>query len=132
MAESSLASRRKQTIVSFYEAFGRRDWKAMASAYWLPDALFEDPAFGSLRGDEVVGMWHMLSERASADFDILFDPSSVVVEQDGSRATAHWEAKYTFRGRNKVHNKIDAEFVFAENSEKIVEHRDRFPMWTWA
>ena len=112
-------------ITRFYEAFQRRDAKAMAACYH-PDVVFEDPAFGELTGDDARTMWALLCARAK-DLDISFRD----VAADDIKGHAHWEARYTFSqtGR-KVHNKIDAEFGFRDGL--IVDHRDGFSFWDWS
>jgi len=43
---------------------------------------------------------------------------------------ADWEAKYTFsKTGRKVHNKIDAKFLFKDGL--IVGHRDHFDFYKW-
>jgi ketosteroid isomerase-like protein len=111
-------------IDRFYEAFARRDAEAMASCY-APDATFSDPVFRGLEGEEVTAMWRMLCERGE-DLEI----SHRDVEADGERGSVHWSADYTFQttGR-KVHNEIDASFVFRDGL--IAEHVDSFGLYRW-
>jgi ketosteroid isomerase-like protein len=112
-------------INRFYEAFGRRDHAAMAACY-APDATFSDPVFQNLEGDEVRSMWRMLCERAT-DLEIVHS----AVEADAEHGSAHWEADYTFTATGRrVHNSIDASFVFHEGL--IAAHVDRFGLWAWA
>jgi ketosteroid isomerase-like protein len=111
-------------IERFYEAFGRRDHGAMAACY-APDATFTDPVFRDLRGNEVRAMWRMLCERGT-DLEIAYRD----VEADGDRGSAHWDADYTFSATGRrVHNSIDARFVFREGL--IGEHVDSFGLWAW-
>ena len=111
-------------ISRFYDAFGRRDHAAMASCY-APDATFRDPVFGELRGDEVRSMWRMLCERGT-DLEISYRD----VTADEERGSAHWDADYTFTATGRrVHNSIDASFVFSDGL--IAEHVDRFSFWAW-
>jgi ketosteroid isomerase-like protein len=114
-----------QLIDRFYRAFADRDADGMAACY-TADIVFEDPAFGELHGDEARGMWRMLCARAK---DLQLTHSDVVADE--ARGHAHWEAIYTFSqtGR-RVHNKIDADFVFRDGL--IAEHRDRFDFWAWS
>jgi ketosteroid isomerase-like protein len=111
-------------IERFYLAFQQRDGAAMASCY-SPDARFEDPAFGELRGAEIGAMWTMLCERAK-DFSLEYSD----IEADELTGRAHWEARYTFSASGRsVHNRISASFRF--DNGLIADHRDRFDMWRW-
>ena len=112
-------------IRRFYEAFDAHDGDAMAACY-TPDARFEDPAFGELRGEEVTSMWRMLCERGT-DLEIAYRD----VQAGGDRGSAHWDADYTFSATGRrVHNEIDASFRFADGL--IAEHDDRFSFWRWS
>ena len=110
------------TIVRFYEAFGRRDGDAMAACY-TPDAHFSDPVFTDLHGDQVGAMWRMLTSSGR-------DLSITLVEHDAD--SAHWLADYTFsRTGRRVHNDVRASFAFAEDG-RIADHRDVFDLHAWA
>jgi len=112
------------TIESFYTAFARRDHVAMAACYH-ESVRFSDPVFTELRGNEVRAMWHMLCEQAT-DLDVTVGD----VHAADDTGSAHWEARYTFGPTSRrVHNEIDASFVF-ENG-KIIRHRDQFDLWRW-
>ncbi|MBB5206989.1 nuclear transport factor 2 family protein [Chiayiivirga flava] len=114
-----------QLIETFYRAFQRRDAEAMAACY-ATDVVFEDPAFGELRGADAGDMWRMLCARAK-DLDVRFS----AVQADDTAGRAHWEADYLFaRTGRPVHNRIDATFRFRDGL--IVEHRDRFDLWAWS
>jgi ketosteroid isomerase-like protein len=112
-------------IERFYGAFGRRDVDAMLDCYH-PDVSFTDPVFGTLAAAETGAMWRMLNGRAR---DLRIDCRDIkATERDGR---AHWEAWYTFAATGRpVHNRIDAEFQFAD--ALIVRHVDRFSLWRWA
>jgi ketosteroid isomerase-like protein len=112
-------------IERFYTTFGRRDVDAMLACYH-PDVVFSDPVFGTLGAADTRAMWRMLNGRAR-DLRVAF--SDVHAGSDGGRA--HWEAWYTFAATGRqVHNRIDAEFHFADSL--IVRHVDRFSLWRWA
>ena len=119
------AEQNKELIRHFYEAFDRHDGEAMSACY-TANAEFHDPAFGDLHGQEVGGMWRMLTSRAE-DLDVELH------EHDANEKTgsAHWIAHYTFvqTGRPVV-NDIHAKFVF-ENG-LISHHVDEFPFGRWA
>lgn len=111
-------------IEQFYRSFSQRNYAAMIACY-APAVEFSDAVF-SLRGKRVGAMWHMLCE-GGADLAIEFRD----IEADDQRGKAHWEARYMFSAtKRKVHNIIDAEFVFQDGL--IVEHRDRFGFWRWS
>lgn len=114
-----------QLIETFYRAFQRRDAEAMAACYAV-DVVFEDPAFGQLRGVDAGDMWRMLCARAK-DLEVRFSD----VQADDTGGSAHWEADYLFSQTGRtVHNRIDATFRFRDRL--IVEHRDRFDLWAWS
>jgi ketosteroid isomerase-like protein len=111
-------------INSFYEAFARRDHAAMAACY-APDATFSDPVFQDLRGEEVTSMWRMLCERGT-DLELTHRD----VRAQGDSGSAHWDADYTFSATGRrVHNSIDARFVFRDGL--IAQHVDSFSLWAW-
>jgi ketosteroid isomerase-like protein len=112
-------------IDRFYAAFAARDAAGMAACYH-PDVVFNDPAFGELRGAQAGAMWAMLLERGK-DLQVTWSD----VQADDSSGRAHWDARYTFSqtGR-RVLNRIDAEFAFRDGL--IARHTDRFGFWRWA
>ena len=111
-------------IDRFYEAFARRDGEAMAACY-TADATFSDPVFVGLHGAEVGAMWRMLCERGK-DLEVRHSDVDAEVEH----GSAHWDADYTFTATGRrVHNEIDASFVF--RAGLIAEHVDRFDLWAW-
>jgi ketosteroid isomerase-like protein len=117
----------KQLIEEFYTAFKNQDAETMATCYH-DDVIFEDPAFGVLRGERARNMWRMLiNSQKGKDFKVSF--SDITYKED--TGTAHWEGRYTFSqtGR-KVHNKIDATFEFKDG--KIIKHKDLFNLHKWA
>ncbi|MEO8580340.1 MAG: nuclear transport factor 2 family protein [Gemmatimonadales bacterium] len=112
-------------IRKFYTALQKRDAPGMAACYH-PAVVFSDEVFINLEGERAAGMWQMLCERGK-DLKIEFRD----VQADDSGGRAHWEAWYTFSATGRrVHNKIDAEFLFRDG--KIVRHRDSFNFWAWA
>ena len=112
-------------IKRFYDAFDRGDGDTMAACY-APDARFSDPAFGELRGEQIGGMWRMLTSRAT-DLDVELAESDAG-EDSGS---ARWIARYTFvRTGRPVVNDIRATFRFANGL--IAEHDDEFDFHKWS
>ena len=117
----------KDLIEQFYTAFADMDAEKMVGFYH-DDILFEDPAFGVLKGTRAKNMWRMLvASQKGKKFDIK--ASRFRYEQE--KGFAHWEARYLFSqtGR-KVHNIIEAEFEFKDG--KIIRHIDSFDLHRWA
>ena len=107
-------------IISFYEAFARRDAEGMVEHY-ADDVHFSDPVFTDLKGDEAKNMWRMLCERGK---DLVVEPSNI------TDTSAHWDAHYSFSATGrKVLNRIDATFTF--EGDKIKTHTDVFDLWKW-
>ena len=114
-----------QLIRRFYAALQRRDAEAMSACY-APRAVFSDPAFGELHGDEIGWMWRMLLARAH-DFSVAFDGVDAADDAGG----AQWTATYVFSQSGRmVVNQVRARFVFVDGL--IAEHRDSFNLWRWA
>ena len=112
-------------IRRLYEALDSQDGETMASLY-ADDAVFSDPAFGELRGDEVGAMWRMLCEQAT---DLSVTVSDV--QADDVSGSASWVATYTFSQTDRpVENRVRAQFRFRDG--KIAEHRDSFSMLRWS
>lgn len=115
----------EQVITRFYSAFQKLDYKSMQDCY-SETAVFNDPVFGLLHGDEVRAMWEMLCKNAK-DFSLTFSDIELLDEE---YATCKWVAKYTFsKTGNKVVNNIKA--FMKINDGKIVEHSDAFRLSTW-
>lgn len=115
----------EKTVRDLYEALDRKDGAAMAACY-APEATFEDPAFGELRGSEVGGMWRMLTARAS-DLAVRVE----FVRADDNSATAKWVADYTFTATGrKVRNVGLANMEMRDGV--ILRHVDSFPFWRWS
>lgn len=117
----------KNIIEEFYQAFSNLDAENMVK-YYHQEVVFQDPAFGELKGNRAKNMWRMLCDSQQGKG---FKVSYQVIDFKGDRAKANWEAIYTFSqtGR-KVHNKISASFII-ENG-LIVEHIDDFDLYDWS
>jgi len=97
----------------------------MAACYHN-EAVFSDPVFSNLQGEQIGAMWSMLCLQAKT---LEIDFYDVVV--DGDRGQATWEARYAFgKPPRPVHNTIHAEFEFQEG--KIIRHVDTFNFWKWS
>lgn len=117
----------KPIIENFYIAFTELDATKMI-AYYHDDIVFEDPAFGILKGERAKAMWSMLCEsQKGKDFKIIASN----IKENNISGTAHWEAFYTFsKTGRKVHNEIDATFQFKDGL--IIKHNDNFNLHNWA
>jgi ketosteroid isomerase-like protein len=121
-----MSQKHKKIITAFYEAFSKGKTAEMVS-YYHNDIVFEDPAFGQLKGEEAKAMWKMLIERSKGNIKITYSQ----VDADADRGSAFWEATYIFGpDKRKVVNKISAAFKFKDG--KIISHTDRFDVWKWA
>ena len=92
----------RELISSFYQAFDALDAEAMANRYH-EEVLFEDPAFGQLKGERARHMWRMLCDSQQGK---AFSVEATLIEVEGNKGHARWEAQYTFRGR-PVFNVVD-------------------------
>jgi len=117
----------ENVIIKFYEAFNNLDADTMCSCYH-DDIIFEDPAFGILKGDKAKAMWQMLCEsQKGKNFKVVASE----IKSNNNSGSAHWEAYYNFsKTGRKVHNKIDATFIFKDGL--IINHRDHFSLHRWA
>lgn len=123
--KKSLEKINSQIITKFYTAFAQKDWKTMQSCYH-DDIVFEDPAFGQLKGEKAKKMWRMLCEQGK-DLKVEFSE----VSEDEQSGKAHWEAWYTLDlTKRKIHNKIDASFELKDGL--IIKHVDTFNLHNWA
>lgn len=116
----------EEMISRFYSAFQKLDHEGMNACY-SEDIVFNDPAFGLLRGDEARYMWEMLCTNAN-DFSLTFSNIQLLDEE---YATCNWMAKYTFsKTGRKVVNHIKAYMRLKDG--KIIEHSDAFKLSKWA
>lgn len=117
----------EHVIQKFYNAFTKLDAATMTSCYH-DDIVFEDPAFGVLKGDRAKNMWRMLCEsQKDKDFQVTY--SNIKISEH--KGSASWEAFYTFsKTGRKVHNIIEARFEFKEG--KIIKHTDTFNLHKWS
>ena len=116
----------EEVISRFYTAFQKLDYEGMNSCY-SDDIVFNDPAFGLLRGDEAKAMWEMLCKNAK-DFSLTFTNIQLL---DDEYATCNWTARYTFsKTGRKVVNYIKAHMRLKDG--KIIEHSDAFKLSNWA
>ena len=115
-----------QVVERFYSAFQKLDYAVMQSCY-DDEVIFQDPAFGILKGKEAKAMWEMLCRNAK-NFSLVF---SEIKAEDEEYVTCRWVATYTFSAtERKVVNRIQA-YIRIQNG-KITEHTDHFNFWAWA
>jgi ketosteroid isomerase-like protein len=112
-------------IERLYKALDAGDADAAAGCY-APNATFSDPVFTDLHGDEVGGMWQMLTSRAG---DMRIE---LLGHAAGPTAgSARWRARYTFSQTGRpVVNEVDATLEFSDGL--IIHHRDDFDFHKWA
>lgn len=114
-----------EVIKQFYTAFSERRIEKMLECYH-EGIVFEDPAFGVLRGDQARWMWRMLLSNNSAELKVDFGD----IEADEEKGSAKWVATYLFGPKKrKVVNRVSASFKFEDG--KIIEHKDTFDLWRW-
>ena len=119
------AEQNRELIRRLYTALDACDGDRMTACY-RPDARFADPAFGELRGDEVGGMWRMLTSRAT-DLDVQLAEH----DADQQSGSAYWIARYTFTATGReVENHVRAKFRFEDGL--IADHADQFDFRAWA
>lgn len=117
----------KQLIERFYESFQNLDAEGMAACYH-DDIVFEDPGFGVLKGEKAKNMWRMLCASQNGK---NFRVEASNIQYADQKGSAHWEAHYIFsKTGRKVHNIIDAEFLFKDG--KIIKHTDHFDLYRWS
>jgi ketosteroid isomerase-like protein len=114
-----------ELIERFYTAFQRLDAEGMNECY-AADAVFSDPVFGELHGNEIGDMWRMLTQRAQG-FSVAFSG----VEATDEAGSANWVASYIFTQSGRpVVNRVRSRFRFRDG--RIVEQRDTFDLWNWS
>jgi ketosteroid isomerase-like protein len=116
----------QEVVERFYNAFQRLDYTTMQSCY-SEEIIFNDPAFGILRGDDAKAMWEMLCRNAK-DFSLTYSNIQLL---DHEYTTCQWVASYTFsKTGRKVVNRIKAHMRIKDG--KIIEHTDQFDIWKWS
>lgn len=114
-----------QLVDKFYSSFADRDGDAMADCY-SASVRFQDPAFGTLYGNDAKDMWRMLCS-SSTDLEMLY----TIVDADATSAHVDWVAVYTFGPKKRtVTNCVSASISIVDN--KIIEHHDSFDSWNWS
>jgi len=117
----------RAVVERFYEAFSRKDGRAMAALY-APAARFSDPVFVDLDGAAAGAMWRMLTRAKTLTIEhAIID---VGVDGDAEVVRATWRARYPAPGTGRpVENHITATIRVRDG--QIVEHRDVFDLKRW-
>jgi len=115
----------KELIEKFYTAFSKGNSEGMVECYHK-DIEFQDPAFGTLKGERAAKMWEMLLSNKKAGVKIAFGNTEASAEE----GKAKWVAEYVYGAKKrKVINHVNADFKFKDG--KIIEHIDNFNLWKW-
>lgn len=116
----------EQLLHKFYTAFAKADIQTMTECYHTY-IQFQDPAFGILKGNDVLQMWKMLLEKSNGNIKIEFSH----LQADDHSGSVKWIATYNFSKTNrKVINVIHAHFLFQNGL--IIKHTDDFDIWKWS
>lgn len=117
----------KPIIKQFYEAYANLDAEGMVACYH-DDVVFEDPAFGKLKGERAKNAWRMLiSFHTNKTLKVTFSD----LKMKGEKGYASWEASYVFPYTGRyIHDKINAEFQFKDG--KIISHIDSYDFYLWS
>jgi ketosteroid isomerase-like protein len=114
-----------ELITKFYDSFAKGNIESMIECYH-DDIVFEDPAFGTLKGETAKNMWRMLLSRREATTEITYSD----VQETADGGTAQWIASYIYGPKKrKVVNHVSAQLTISEG--KIITHTDTFDMWKW-
>jgi|AntRauTorcE11898_2_1112593.scaffolds.fasta_scaffold21693_2 hypothetical protein len=109
-----------------YQALNDRDYKSMWKLYAM-DATFSDPAYGSLKGDEIKAMWHQICVRnTDLEAEILS-----VTQNDAQTISYSWKASYTHAMYNgEIENVINGEITVDKNGNILSQH-ETYSLWKW-
>lgn len=116
----------EQLVERFYAAFQKLDYATIQDCY-DDEVIFQDPAFGVLRGPDVKYMWEMLCKNAK-NFSLVF---SDIEKQDEEYITCKWTANYTFSATGRRVKNVIRAYIRVQNG-KITEHTDYFNFWKWS
>lgn len=127
---SETSRQHEELIHKFYTAFRGLDPQGMRECYH-EDVIFQDPAFGILRGREVGDMWEMLingSKRSSTNKPLQISYKNVQATE--AAGSVEWIAIYNFSATGReVTNHIHGSFLFQDGL--IIQHTDVFDFWKW-
>jgi len=116
----------KELITRFYTSFSNGNATQMIDCYH-ENIVFEDPAFGKLKGERAAKMWEMLLSKNDSQLEVSFKN----IKTTETRASVDWIASYLFGPKKrKVINEVHANFVIEDG--KIIQHIDDFDVWKWS
>jgi len=114
-----------ELIEKFYTSFKEGNVKGMTACYH-ENVIFQDAAFGTLKGERAFKMWEMLLSGKTESVKISFNKIEATIES----GRANWIAEYHYgKKKRKVINNVEANFKFKDG--KIIEHKDTFNLWKW-
>ncbi len=114
-----------ELIEKFYTSFAEGNVKGMTECY-DKKVTFQDPAFGTLKGERAYKMWEMLLSGKTEAVKISFNKIEANIES----GRANWIAEYRYgKKKRKVINNVLANFKFKDG--KIIVHKDTFNLWKW-
>lgn len=115
----------QELLEHFYHSFKYKKVDDMLACYHN-EIEFTDPAFGTLKSDEVKNMWRMQLGRSTP---LTMDYHNI--SADALKGSAHWTASYIFTKTNRpVINNVTGHFEFRDG--KIIKHVDSFDLHRWA
>ena len=113
----------KEILTKFYTSFSEGNSAGMISCYH-ENVVFDDPAFGKLKGERAIAMWQMLlSKKVESELNISF---KIMNENQ-----VEWIANYKYGPKKApITNKVIGTFEFKDGL--ILKHSDNFSMWKWS
>ncbi len=115
-----------ELLQKFYSSFSNGNAKGMIDCYH-ENIVFQDPAFGILKGNRAKYMWDMLLSKKDNDLRIDYK----ILKTDDKNGKVNWTARYNYGPKKrKVINKVTANFEFKDG--KILKHTDDFNLWIWS
>lgn len=115
----------KEIIEKFYTSFSEGNSKGMTECYHK-NVVFQDPVFGTLKGEKAFKMWEMLLSRKTDTTKISFE--NIVTNND--TGSVNWKAEYLYgKQKREVTNLVSANFKFKDGF--IIQHIDTFDLYKW-
>lgn len=111
-------------ITGFYDHFVAADAAGLL-AHYHPDAVYDSPLTGELRGEALRQWWQLLCGQQGGTNRAALSQ----LDADDYRARLEWRLHYRYRAA-AVALSGQAHFEFAHG--RILSHHDDFSVWTWA
>ncbi|WP_237708882.1 nuclear transport factor 2 family protein [Gillisia marina] len=86
----------KELLHKFYSSFSDGNAQGMIACYH-EDIIFQDPAFGILKGDRAKSMWEMLLSKKNGKLSISYD----ILEVNKEYGKVKWTATYKYGPKKK-------------------------------